>query len=165
MRVIGEGLKARIIAPAMAWPGGIAVTASDMETLTTGPPELQLSKDVWILSEQPVEPFSLLGGMDVVPEVTRGSDLPSRVADHLLWLGRYLERAEGMIRVFRCFFRRLSGEARPKDIPELPFLLNLLRSENIIPPAERPAICQSGRTPGAGDAHQRPSSGPPGAAG
>ena len=198
MRAIGEGSKARIIAPAMAWPGhgappnismaevqaapyafmaqepllpavapawsaggmtsrylilrvfvcataqgfavmpgGMAITASDIETLTAGPPERRQSKDIWILSEQPVEPFSLLGGMEAVPEVTRGSDLPSRVADHLLWLGRYLERAEGMIRVFRSFFRRLSGEARPNDVPELPFLLNLLRSENIIPPANQ----------------------------
>jgi uncharacterized alpha-E superfamily protein len=30
-------------------------------------------------------------------------------------------------------FRRISGEARPQDIPELPFLLDLLRAENTIP--------------------------------
>ena len=66
-------------------------------------------------------------------EFRRSSDLPSRVADHLLWLGRYLERAEGLIRLLRSVFRRLSGEARPKDIPELPFLLNLLRAEKTIP--------------------------------
>jgi uncharacterized alpha-E superfamily protein len=57
------------------------------------------------------------------------------VADHLLWLGRYLERAEGLIRLLRAVFRRLSGEARSGDIPELPFLLNLLRAEHTIPPA------------------------------
>ena len=66
------------------------------------------------------------------PSSRRGSDLPSRVADHLLWLGRYLERAEGLIRLLRSVFRRLSGEARPEDIPELHFLLNLLRAGNTI---------------------------------
>jgi len=55
------------------------------------------------------------------------------VADHLLWLGRYMERAEGLVRLLRSVFRRLSGEARAADIPELLFLLNLLRTENIIP--------------------------------
>jgi uncharacterized alpha-E superfamily protein len=55
------------------------------------------------------------------------------VADHLLWLGRYLERAEGLIRLLRSVFRRLSGETRPEDVPELQFLLNLLRAGNTIP--------------------------------
>ena len=90
-----------------------------------------------MLSDQPVEPFSLMGGLQAVAEFRRSSDLPSRVADHLLWLGRYLERAEGLVRLLRSVFRRLSGEARPGDIPELPFLLNLLRADNILPPGSR----------------------------
>jgi uncharacterized alpha-E superfamily protein len=48
----------------------------------------------------------------------------------LLWLGRYLERPEEMVRPLRSVFRRLAGEARPGDIPELPFLLDLLRAKN-----------------------------------
>jgi uncharacterized circularly permuted ATP-grasp superfamily protein/uncharacterized alpha-E superfamily protein len=114
-------------------PGGLAVTATDVGTLMGGLPEEQQSKDIWVLSDQPVVPFSLMGGLRTVEEFSRGSDLPSRVADHLLWLGRYLERAEGLVRRLRSVFRRLSGEARPGDIPELPFLLNLLASENTIP--------------------------------
>ncbi|MFZ2040704.1 MAG: circularly permuted type 2 ATP-grasp protein [Desulfobacterales bacterium] len=116
-------------------PGGLAVTAADVATLTGDCPERQQSKDIWVLSDQPVETFSLMGGLQTVADFRRGSDLPSRVADHLLWLGRYLERAEGLIRLLRSVFRRLSGEARPADIPELPFLLNLLRADNTIPPA------------------------------
>ena len=57
------------------------------------------SKDIWVLSDKPVEPFSLLSGLHNVGEFRRFSDLPSRVADHMLWLGRYLERAEGLIRL------------------------------------------------------------------
>jgi uncharacterized circularly permuted ATP-grasp superfamily protein/uncharacterized alpha-E superfamily protein len=122
-------------------PGGLAVTAGDAATLTGDCPECQHSKDIWVLSEQPVEPFSLLSGLRKVAEFTRASDLPSRAADHLLWLGRYLERAEGLIRLLRSVFRRLAGEARPADIPELLFLLNLLRAENIMPKVEDgPAI-------------------------
>jgi len=113
-------------------PGGLAVTASDIDTLTAHSPERQQSKDVWILSDQPVEVVSLMGGLEAAAELRRSSDLPSRVADHLLWLGRYLERAEGLVRLLRSVFRRLSGEARFDDIPELPFLLDLLREENTI---------------------------------
>ena len=118
-----------------AMPGGLALTAADAKTLTGNIPEQLQSKDVWVLSDRPVEPFSLMGGLSAVAEFRRGSDLPSRVADHLLWLGRYLERAEGLIRLLRSVYRRLSGEARSGDIPELPFLLNLLRAQNIIPQA------------------------------
>ena len=116
-------------------PGGLAIVAEDVATLTGDFPERQQSKDIWVLSDQPVEPFSLMGGLQAVAEFRRGSDLPSRVADHLLWLGRYLERAEGLVRLLRSVVRRLSGEARSEDVPELPFLLTLLRAENTIPPA------------------------------
>ncbi len=113
-------------------PGGLAITAADVSTLLYGAPELQQSKDIWVFSDGPVVPFSLMGSLQAVDGFKRGSDLPSRVADHLLWMGRYLERAEGMIRLLRCVYRRLSGEMRLIDIPELPFLLNLLRSEGVV---------------------------------
>ena len=115
-------------------PGGLVITAADVPTLLSDAVERQQSKDIWVTSDGPVNAFSLMSSLQTVAAFKRGSDLPSRVADHLLWLGRYLERAEGLIRLLRSVFRRLSGETRLVDIPELPFLLNLLRSENTIPP-------------------------------
>lgn len=120
-------------------PGGLAITAGDPETLAAGSPDQQQSKDIWVRSERPVEPFSLMGGLQKVSEFLRGSDLPSRVADNLLWLGRYMERAESLVRLLRSVYRRLSGEARLADIPELAYLLNLLRAENILPPSPEEA--------------------------
>ncbi|TKB23645.1 hypothetical protein FCL47_21610 [Desulfopila sp. IMCC35006] len=114
-------------------PGGLAITAGDVETLKGNSPEQQQSKDIWVLSDKPVEPFSMMDGFHAVAEFKRSNDLPSRVADNLLWLGRYLERAEGLIRLLRSVYRLLSGEDRPEDIPELQFLLNILRTKNIIP--------------------------------
>ena len=116
-------------------PGGLAITAAEVGTLLGYCPEAQPSKDVWVLSERPVEPFSLMAGLKTVATVRRSSDLPSRVADHLLWLGRYSERAEGLVRILRSVFRRLSGESRVGDMPEFPFLLKLLRARNVIPDA------------------------------
>ena len=114
-------------------PGGLAITAPDVPTLMGASPESQQSKDIWVFSDGPVTHFSLMSSLQSVAEFKRGSDLPSRVADHLLWLGRYLERAEGLIRLLRLVYRRLAGESRPIDIPDLPFLLSLLRAENTIP--------------------------------
>ncbi len=114
-------------------PGGLAITADDVVTLLGGCRERLRSKDIWVLSDRPVEPFSLLSGLQTATEFSRSSDLPSRVADHLLWLGRYMERAESLIRLLRSVFRRISGEARLQDIPELPFLLGLLRKQHYLP--------------------------------
>ncbi|MFV0437898.1 MAG: circularly permuted type 2 ATP-grasp protein [Desulfopila sp.] len=107
-------------------PGGLAITASDPTALLGADWERQQSKDIWVLSTQPVEPFSMMEGLQATSEFNRSSDLPSRVADNLLWLGRYLERAEGRLRLLRSIFRRLASEATPRDIPEFPFLLQLL---------------------------------------
>ena len=41
-----------------------------------------------------------------------GSDLPSRVADNLFWLGRYAERAEGSARLLRGILVRLTRASR-----------------------------------------------------
>ena len=111
-------------------PGGLAFTANDIASLLGNVRERQQSKDIWVLSEQPVEHFSLMKGLQYIGEFRRGSDLPSRVADNLLWLGRYMERAEGRIRMLRSIFRRLAGETRARDIPELPFLFRLLGKHN-----------------------------------
>ncbi len=123
-------------------PGGLGITAAKTTTLSGNSPENQSSKDVWVLSDRPVEPFSLMERFHSVAEFKRSSDLPSRVADHLLWLGRYLERTEGLVRLLRLVFRKISGEDRPQDIPELRFLLKLLRAKTIIPalPKDSPEI-------------------------
>ncbi len=123
-------------------PGGLAVTASNAGTLLADSPELQHSKDLWVLSDEPVEPVSMMDALTAIPEFKRSNDLPSRVADNLLWLGRYLERAEGLIRLLRPVYRRLSSEDRPEEIPELQFLLDITREKNIIPgpPDSQPEV-------------------------
>jgi uncharacterized circularly permuted ATP-grasp superfamily protein len=48
------------------------------------------SKDVWVLSHEEVAPVSLLPSPQRALMLSRGgSDLPSRAADNLYWLGRY----------------------------------------------------------------------------
>lgn len=92
-------------------PGGVARVASSPrdldESLTSG----TMSKDVWVLSDGPVKPTTLLTGSKQVPELKRSAmDLPSRVADHLYWLGRFCERSEFFARHARYCTSQLTSE-------------------------------------------------------
>ncbi len=64
-------------------------------------------RDCWIAAEGPVPAVSLLrpSGAPVVFRRS-GADLPSRLADHLYWMGRYAERLEGTVRLVRAVLQR-----------------------------------------------------------
>ena len=128
-------------------PGGLAMTAANASDLLLGRVDQLESKDLWVLADGTVEHFSLMSSLHVSNDFLRSSDLPSRAADHLLWLGRYLERAEGRIRLLRSIQRRYTGEARPEEIPELGFLLSLLGVVKIsLPQAEGSTVAVSQRS-------------------
>jgi len=64
--------------------------------------------DVWVVSDAPVVGDTLMVQPDA-PFVRRMPGiLPSRAADNLYWLGRYVERAEGLLRELRAYHLRLS---------------------------------------------------------
>ncbi len=92
-------------------PGGLTRVADGIDPHA---PWLELgdvSKDTWVLSDQPVEQFSLLAQRQASQGLRRGGrNLPSRAADNLFWLGRYMERAEGAVRLLRSLVVRLGGE-------------------------------------------------------
>lgn len=84
----------------------------------------QGSKDVWVLSQGPVAPVTLLRGPGQPITLRRsGNDLPSRVADHLHWLGRHVERAEGTARMLRAIAGRMASEADRETAVEAAILL------------------------------------------
>jgi uncharacterized alpha-E superfamily protein len=96
----------------------------------------QGSKDVWVLAEGPVPAVSLLPPPgQPVPLRRSGNDLPSRVADHLFWLGRHVERAEGTARLLRAVAARMTSEANRESATEAAMLLGATTS----PPQVRPA--------------------------
>ena len=65
------------------------------------------SKDTWILCDRPVTPVTLLPSPGRLAPLSRESgDLPSRTADDLFWLGRFVERAEGQARLARGTLNR-----------------------------------------------------------
>src|SRR5882672_341777 len=55
-----------------------------------------------------------------------GNDLPSRAADNLYWLGRYVERTDDFVRLLRGIFLQLTEKSGLTEVPELPTLLRAL---------------------------------------
>ena len=87
------------------------------------------SKDTWVLSDGPVTSFSLLPPVDrPIPLSRGGSDLPSRAADDLYWLGRYAERAEGVARLARVLSARLSEVTSQADLDSSSEYVPLMRA-------------------------------------
>jgi uncharacterized circularly permuted ATP-grasp superfamily protein/uncharacterized alpha-E superfamily protein len=89
-------------------PGGLTRIPSSAESLIVSLQKGGGSKDTWILADQPVQETTLLASsLHPVPLSRGGGDLPSRIADDLFWLGRYVQRAESMVRIARSALGRL----------------------------------------------------------
>lgn len=112
-------------------PGGLSSVFINNADLFTRSRE-GISKDIWVLSDQPVEQLSIAGRLDKAVRIRRNKDLPSRVADNFLWLGRYLEDAENQVRLYRSIFQRLSGEMPYNRMPELPVLFRIAADKRIL---------------------------------
>lgn len=85
-----------------AWtvmPGGFARLGDQSDSRATVMGEGAFSADVCVVNRKPVEPVSLLP--QKVPIRRNPGTLPSRAADNLYWLGRYLERGESTLRLVR----------------------------------------------------------------
>ncbi len=93
-------------------PGGLARVSASHDSSVVSMQRGGGSKDTWVLSDTPVDRFTLQRSRDLPLALNRGtSDLPSRAADNLFWLGRYAERCEHLARVLRCILVRLTGES------------------------------------------------------
>jgi uncharacterized circularly permuted ATP-grasp superfamily protein/uncharacterized alpha-E superfamily protein len=83
-------------------PGGLARTAAMSGERVAAGGSGGLSKDVWVLASEPTRYITLIPSSEssFIPPPGQG-ELPSRVAENLFWLGRYVERAEGLARLLR----------------------------------------------------------------
>ena len=108
-------------------PGGLArVTTANEQPFVSMQGDSR-SKDVWVLSASPREMLTLLPSGDQPLTLRRsGYEFPSRAADNLFWMGRYAERAEGLVRFLRSMMLRLAGESKPGGSEALPTLLKAL---------------------------------------
>ena len=81
-------------------PGGFARLGDDPDERATVMGEGAFSADVGIVALKDVEPVSLLPAQVAVRR--NPGTLPSRAADNLFWLGRYLERGDATLRLVRA---------------------------------------------------------------
>jgi uncharacterized circularly permuted ATP-grasp superfamily protein/uncharacterized alpha-E superfamily protein len=98
-------------------PGGLARLAANSQD----PSAISIRRggsvaDVWVVSDAPVPEDSMLMQPGEVFVRTSPGLLPSRAADNLFWLGRYVERAEGEMRLYRAYTSRLP-ESPPGGTP------------------------------------------------
>ncbi len=82
-------------------PGGFCRTSDrpDVRAISMGADAR--TADVWVIADKPVERVTLLASQEDVKVRRILGQLPSRAADNLFWLGRYLERAEATLRLVR----------------------------------------------------------------
>ena len=89
-------------------PGGFCRIAPHGDARALSMQRGSLSADVWVISDTPVSRASLLPDASRVPVRRNLGALPSRAADNLFWLGRYLERTDATLRLMRGYIARLS---------------------------------------------------------
>ena len=82
-------------------PGGFCRTSDHLDARAISMGEDAQTADVWVIADKPVQRVTLLASKDHVQVRRLLGHLPSRAADNLFWLGRYLERAEATLRLVR----------------------------------------------------------------
>src|SRR6476620_3531429 len=83
-------------------PGGFCRIADQLDARAVSMGDGARAADVWVVSDKAVSTASLLPPMDTVRIRRIAGWVPSRAADNLFWLGRYLERAEATLRLIRA---------------------------------------------------------------
>jgi uncharacterized alpha-E superfamily protein len=93
-------------------PGGLGRVGLQPDTPMVSSQLGGLGKDTWVLASEPERQETLLVATESIsPAVVHESDVSSRVADNLFWIGRYAERAEGLVRLLRVTVIKLTERA------------------------------------------------------
>ncbi len=106
-------------------PGGLARYASQENDFSVSMQRSGESKDTWVLRDSPAKQGELIAPNIVSKEIIRRNtnDLPSRTAENLFWLGRYIERAESQARLIRSLSSLLINQINNQEQRSvLPFI-------------------------------------------
>ncbi len=116
-------------------PGGYARISAGNDAKALAMQRGGKVSDVWVTSPHKVKTPSLLSAQkDTSRRSLTHAFLPSRAADNLFWLGRYVERAEQNMRLFRAYFARISDGAEHGDA--LPLYLRDRLMDQVAPQAQ-----------------------------
>jgi len=115
-------------------PGGLTRVSTQDSSLVVS---MQLggeSKDTWVLGNSEEPPLSRRQlTLPMGPDSAK-RDLPSRVAENLLWLGRYTERVDERVRFVRALLPSLSGEEDYGHAISLETATRMLTGMGFLPP-------------------------------
>ncbi len=113
-------------------PGGFCRISESLDARAFSIQRGDRSADVWVLADTAVSSATLMPSPENVRIRRSSGTLPSRAADNLFWLGRYVERCEETLRVVRGLVGRLS-EVEPSAGPLVTRLLSLLSGWGAMP--------------------------------
>ncbi len=120
-------------------PGGLCLPDNISDAGTPAAEGQPGSKDVWVLSNEPILEDTLLSAhLDAANYGQTDDDLPSRIAESVFWLGRNSERLESTLRLLRCILQLLVDDNRPLQAslssPAMGCLLKSLTAATGTPP-------------------------------
>ncbi len=113
-------------------PGGFVRIAENADARAISLQRGDATADAWVLSDAPVSPVTLLPSPGRVAVQRAPGMLPSRAADNLFWVGRYVERAEATLRLTRAVLNRVA-EAEDTAAPLIETMTDLLQSWSAAP--------------------------------
>ena len=105
--------------------GGFVRVAEDADARAVSLQRGGRTGDAWVLSDKPVAETTLLPAPDRIAITRATGALPSRTAANLLWVARYVERAEATLRLVRALVNRVtdSDEATTRVVARICALL------------------------------------------
>ena len=130
-------------------PGGFVRIADNADARAVSLQRGGRTADAWVLSDGPVAETTLLPTPERIAIRRATGVLPSRAADNLFWLGRYVERAEATLRLVRALINRMTEadeDAAPRDRARSASLLEAWSASRAIFPS---AKAEPGRARGA----------------
>src|ERR1700761_7571022 len=119
-------------------PAGFVRIADDVDARAVSLQRGAATADAWVLAHGPVAETTLLPSAERMPVQRASGLLPSRAADNLFWVGRYVERAEATLRIVRAIINRVA-EADDAGAPVIGTMAAMLAAWDAIPAGEGPA--------------------------
>jgi uncharacterized alpha-E superfamily protein len=104
-------------------PGGFVRIADNIDARAVSLQHGAATADAWVLARGPVAETTLLPSAEAMPVQRATGLLPSRAADNLFWVGRYVERAEATLRLVRGIVNRVADSAAAPVITDIGGLL------------------------------------------
>jgi uncharacterized alpha-E superfamily protein len=113
-------------------PGGFVRIADSADARAVSLQRGGATADAWVLAHGPVAETTLLPAPERIQVQRATGLLPSRAADNLFWVGRYVERAEATLRLVRAMINR-AAEADEAAAPVVAGIVSLLEAWGAAP--------------------------------